>query len=772
MFGGISGRKAKALLGIFLSAAVMVSGISPFRIPVKAETGVTLENPRISDEDAQAYQAGQSVTYDTIYFGEYPQSEVITEEMSRDRISEDGKIPEDLIVDDDLYEELEEAEWDSTEDVLLDGVWYRRLTGFDADWRYFRYEPIRWRVLAINRIAYDDSELYGALLLSDRVLDAGPYEAGEDALWEDSYIREWLNSVFIGRAFTQEEFAEDIIMVREEAAEGGFEVFEDENEDSANDVFLLSGAEVFGAVSEEYGFLKSSGNDYAGSKADEARQASYTVYARAAAAFSDDENLSGNDQASWWLRSSESWEKAWTVRADGTGASEDKYMATVGIRPAIWIDIETAEDEWTYAGELITEPSEGQTEQEPVANGTEEKELETEEDVKEPETKKDTEEAETQKDAEKPETKEDTEKPETKKDTEKPETGADIKDQEAKDDKAEQKTEETDVTTENKDDAENPSAEDKKKDEAKTEASEKKNGKYSDSILYVSAEWFINHLEVEEFPEAVTEKITVENHKDTLAGDWLVYAQTDYNNNENEKYDEDTGESYYELTAHHMRASVTQEDDGYNMTLSFGEMFDCDTGEIYLKDRTDTLKGIEDGEEAVIFSGDDDLWINRIFGLGDRLYAAGTLFYAEGGSVVICMVRELKDGSKEAEKPSEETEKPVKETEEASGRSEKPQKDVEEPFEETKKPSAEEPSGKKEYTDDEIVEMVRRLSGAPAAVLDSRSPDGILSIQCFENVKEEDGTEHTSTWGWYDVDPVTMTATDILGKEYSLLEIK
>ena len=86
-----------------------------------------------------------------------------------------------------------------------------------------------------------------------------------------------------------------------------------------------------------------------------------------------------------------------------------------------------------------------------------------------------------------------------------------------------------------------------------------------------------------------------------------------------------------------------------------------------------------------------------------------------------------------------------------------------------------EPSGqkaeteKKEYTPDEIVELVRKLSGAPEAELDDVYEDGTLSIRCYETVKDEYG-EHMTTWNWYEVDPDTMTATDFYGDEHSLTE--
>lgn len=93
--------------------------------------------------------AGQRVTWDCVWFGSYPQSEVT---------EKDGNI----------YNILKNATgWDSNNDITLGNTKYRRLKGEDAtyctsdifhsydwDWgdyityHYFKYEPIKWRILS------------------------------------------------------------------------------------------------------------------------------------------------------------------------------------------------------------------------------------------------------------------------------------------------------------------------------------------------------------------------------------------------------------------------------------------------------------------------------------------------------------------------------------------------------------------------------------------------------------------------------------------------
>ena len=155
-------------------------------------------------------------TWDTIYFGEYPQSEVTPE--------------------DEIYNSLQSVTgWDALGDVTIDGVKYRRinyetardpylstsLSDLNYPWddkttyHYFRYEPILWRVLSV--------EGDYALLLANDVLDTQSYCEGQDWThnqYETSKMRSWLNGYdssqnvdgidcvsdnFIDSAFTNEQ---------------------------------------------------------------------------------------------------------------------------------------------------------------------------------------------------------------------------------------------------------------------------------------------------------------------------------------------------------------------------------------------------------------------------------------------------------------------------------------------------------------------------------------------------------------------------------------
>ena len=133
---------------------------------VQAET--TLQNPRIVKDSSM--DAGQKVTWDCVWFGSYPQSEVT---------AEDGAI----------YTKLKKkAEWNNN-NTVIEGTKYRRFKGEDStardeeglyNWNedyttyhYFKYEPIKWRILNT-----DGDE---ALLLADVALDDQEYNSDWNA---------------------------------------------------------------------------------------------------------------------------------------------------------------------------------------------------------------------------------------------------------------------------------------------------------------------------------------------------------------------------------------------------------------------------------------------------------------------------------------------------------------------------------------------------------------------------------------------------------------
>lgn len=160
----------------------------------------TLNNPEIVS-DSFMKESGQKVTWDCVWFGSYPQSEVTS--------------------DDSVYSELSSAtEWDDKNEITLDETKYRRVTADDAtyanfadkddnnhyyEWsdsttyHYFKYEPIKWRVLE----AADGQ----AFLVSDIILDDQKYNTSDKAVtWETSSMRSWLNGYEASNNETQTDY--------------------------------------------------------------------------------------------------------------------------------------------------------------------------------------------------------------------------------------------------------------------------------------------------------------------------------------------------------------------------------------------------------------------------------------------------------------------------------------------------------------------------------------------------------------------------------------
>ena len=328
-----------------------------------------LDNPRINtDEDGR-----RSTKWDCVYFGNYYQSEY--EPKNAPANPQDG---------------MEYIDTDGTKYICV---------GYE-DYRYYKYEPIKWRVLEVN----DDE----ALLLAEECLDAKTYnESSTDVTWAESTIRSWLNGYdedvniygkdytdagFIDIAFTQEE----INAINETSLENkDFEVIyvpfdEDGNEDwdnselrirttggenTTDNVFLLSWDEI---TNKDYGFLDDihqmfdsgrSGDDIGRYYYDclpsnnDPKCAKVTAYAEANGAYSFDCDEAEYDakyigDGIWWLRSPGSYsDNASIVDYYGivyrSGSNVDNTRNAV--RPALHINLSSS-TVWSYAGNVSSDP--------------------------------------------------------------------------------------------------------------------------------------------------------------------------------------------------------------------------------------------------------------------------------------------------------------------------------------------------------------------------------------------------------------------------------
>ncbi len=304
-----------------------------------------LHAPRIKANSGM--DAKQKVIWDCVWFGSYPQSEVTDS--------------------DPIYSSLQNANgWDARNDLMLDGNRYRRMKKGDAtysdssgsyyNWpdadtyHYFKYEPVKWRVLKI-----EDNQ---ALLLSDAALDAQQYHTAEaDTTWEASTIRSWLNAYdssynqqktdyssrnFIDCAFTPDE--QSAIAVTSLVNADNLSHGTPGGNHTTDKIFLLSESEVYGESAAPYGFV-SDRNEY-----DEARRSKSSTYAKAMGVYSSIGEIF-KDNCHWCLRSpGESPKKAVEVNTYGIVNSNwcFVYFRNVGVRAALNLNLSS--DQWTYAG--------------------------------------------------------------------------------------------------------------------------------------------------------------------------------------------------------------------------------------------------------------------------------------------------------------------------------------------------------------------------------------------------------------------------------------
>lgn len=331
--------------------------------PVQADAAVELNNPVIEKDSSM--QAGQKVTYDTVYFGSYPQAEVVASKADMDSIPLDVRTETDFIVDATLYKKLKKATWKKNE-TTINGKKYRRLKkeqstylvpangwvnnhyNWDNDYHYFKYQPIKWRVLEVS-----DDEVF---LLADKILDCQKYNERLDVMtWEECSLRKFLNKKFLTSAFSKKEKKAIVKAEVENEGNGYHEQYGeyyviDGGNDTKDKVYLLSLSEVFEDEAVQYGFV--AGDEY---NDDEAKRAKNTAYAKAMGCGTcSEEDYIGN--CNYWLRSpGKETYNATYVRDYGwtyIGGTTVNYYG-FGVRPVLRLNLSKYKP--TYAGTICTD---------------------------------------------------------------------------------------------------------------------------------------------------------------------------------------------------------------------------------------------------------------------------------------------------------------------------------------------------------------------------------------------------------------------------------
>lgn len=166
-----------------------------------------------------------------------------------------------------------------------------------------------------------------ALVTTEYVIDTMPFDDEGVIQWEDSDIRNWLNSEFKGAAFSEEEKSK--IMCFEIENESNQEYNTDGGHNTDDEIFLLS----FNDVSEYFGEID--------------KKCYATPYT-----LEKGVNQGSNDYVTYWLRSPGSVdimgsEPGYAANIDFTGAvkyyGNDVTLEGIGIRPAMWIKVNTGE---------------------------------------------------------------------------------------------------------------------------------------------------------------------------------------------------------------------------------------------------------------------------------------------------------------------------------------------------------------------------------------------------------------------------------------------
>lgn len=228
-------------------------------------------------------------------------------------------------------------------------------------YHYFKYEPIKWRVL--NK---DNNDVF---LLSDIALDDQRYnEKWATITWEKSSMRSWINGYkasenqpeidysnknFIDTAFsTAQKNAIKTTKVENRnnihygsAGQGG--------NDTSDKIFLLSEREVYNTDdAKKYGFVLD------GEVYDEARRCKCSTYAYAMGTWRNIEDSECNGNALWFLRS-----PGGSCYGDVTAVYDFGRVNSGGtsifsdhsVRPAIHLDLSSIDTANIYAGTVCSD---------------------------------------------------------------------------------------------------------------------------------------------------------------------------------------------------------------------------------------------------------------------------------------------------------------------------------------------------------------------------------------------------------------------------------
>ena len=276
--------------------------------------GSNISTPTKVDE-----QTIEGTTYDIVTFGTFPQSE----KDSTVSITSESKI-----VGSFTYYKGDDNEW------------YAELNS-----KYYKVEPIKWRVLTTNYDHDGNASTPGKkLLFAENILINKPYDDDSNS-YADSTIRNYLKGDFLTIAFTQAEqdaIAATIVVNNAESTnpDGNATLWNNGANQNAGDptedtIFLLSEQE---ATKAEYGFGAYNECKGDGTHNDSTRIRMTTAFAKANGAWQSSTYGYGG---CWWLRSPNCSNSNDARDVDGNGDAYYKdrvYSDSVGVVPALCLN--------------------------------------------------------------------------------------------------------------------------------------------------------------------------------------------------------------------------------------------------------------------------------------------------------------------------------------------------------------------------------------------------------------------------------------------------
>ena len=263
-------RMGKKLISLLL-AVVMFFTVQGESVCVEA---VGTEPPANPVHHCTKENDGSDYTdWSYVYFGSYPQTEVKGAALT---VAITG------------------AGYDADGDAWVSGTKYRRISKIDteydyffgeSEYRYFKWEPIKWRVLR-----NDGTTLF---VMADQGIDCKDYHEQYNSItWEGCTLRNWLNDIFYNTAFSSSE--QEMVVQQDVVNENHSEYGTPGGNGTKDKIYLLSSSE---ALNPENGFCEDS-DTYSAS-----RRMQPSDYAHAMGVGTRNDITGGNDNCNWLLRS-------------------------------------------------------------------------------------------------------------------------------------------------------------------------------------------------------------------------------------------------------------------------------------------------------------------------------------------------------------------------------------------------------------------------------------------------------------------------------------